>query len=131
MIIMETKVKIRRMHRVDGKSIKQIVRETHLSRNTVRKYLRQESSEIPTYHQEQVSKPMLGAYEVTLTEWLEKDTKLPKRFRRTATRLFSDLQTEGYQGAYDSIQRFVKQWKKKPAFKEAYVPLSFAIGDAY
>ena len=70
-------------------------------------------------------------YEAQLTEWLEKDQKLSKRFHRSVTRLFADLQVEGYEGAYDSVQRFVKQWRKKPTHKEAYIPLSFASGDSY
>jgi len=40
---------------------------------------------------------------------LEEDAKLPKKQRRTAIRLFEGLANEGYTGAYDSIQRFVKQ----------------------
>jgi len=128
---METVLKIRRMHQVDGKSISAIARETGLSRNTIKKYLRQKISEPPTYHREQPAKPKLGDYEATLREWLETDRKLPKRFRRPATRLFADLQRQGYQGAYDSVQRFVKDWKSQPSRKEAYVPLLFAPGDAY
>jgi transposase len=45
---METKVKIRRMHRVDGMSINAIVRETGLARNTVRNYLRQGNRSDPS-----------------------------------------------------------------------------------
>ena len=107
------------------------MRETGLARNTVRKYLRQESSEIPSYHREHSSKTRLEEYEVLLREWLEKDAKLPKRLRRSATRLYADLQVEGYEDAYDSIQRFVRRWKKRPARKDAYIPLSFESGDAY
>jgi transposase len=47
--------------------------------------------------------------------------------------LFEGLQAEGYQGAYDSVQRCVKQWKSaqtRPTIKEAFVPLVFAPGDA-
>jgi hypothetical protein len=41
----------------------------------------------------------------------EIDDQLPKNQRRTAQRLFEGLVGEGYTGAYDSIQRYVKQWK--------------------
>jgi transposase len=43
------------------------------------------------------------------------------------------LQLEGYRGAYDSVQRFVKQWKSVkngPTTTQAFVPLVFAPGDA-
>jgi hypothetical protein len=43
------------------------------------------------------------------------------------------LQAIGYAGAYDSVQRFVKQWKSSQQgvrLTQAYVPLVFAKGDA-
>nr|MCH9697219.1 IS21 family transposase [Gammaproteobacteria bacterium] len=43
------------------------------------------------------------------------------------------LLEEGYQGAYDSVQRFVKQWKveakNSPTVKQAFIPLAFKPGD--
>ncbi len=131
MLIMESVLKIRRMHQVDGLSISAIARQLNLSRNTVRKYLRQALSEPPTYHREQPAKPKLGEFEALLADWLEADSKFPKRLRRSATRLYADLQRQGYDGAYDSVQRFVKRWKARPALKSAYVPLAFNPADAY
>lgn len=131
MLIMETVLKIRRMHQVDGLSISAIVNVTGLSRNTVRKYLRQSSSEPPKYQRQQPAKPKLGEFELTLTQWLDLDAKRPKRQRRCARQLFEDLQRQGYQGAYDSVQRFVRDYKKQPAKTAAFVPLRFAPGEAY
>ena len=37
----------------------------------------------------------------------------------------------GYQGAYDSVQRFVRDYKQQPAKVAAFVPLTFAAGEAY
>ncbi len=67
-----------------------------------------------------------------LETWLEQDSQRHKRERRTAQRLFEDLQREGYAGAYDSVQRFVKHWKaQRPGGSQgAFVPLVFAPGDA-
>lgn len=128
---METVLKIRRMHQVDGLSISAIAKLTTLSRNTVRKYLRQSSSEPPTYRRQQPAKPKLGEFEQTLLQWLDLDAKRPKRQRRCARQLFEDLQRQGYQGAYDSVQRFVRDHKKRPARTAAFVPLRFAPGEAY
>ena len=55
--------------------------------------------------------PMLGAFEEMLEAWLRTERLLPKRQRRTARRLFEGLQTAGYRGAYDSVQRYVERWK--------------------
>ena len=46
--------------------------------------------------------------------------------------LFRSLQAEGYAGAYDSVQRHVRQWKieaGRGASTKAFVPLFFASGD--
>jgi transposase len=128
---METIAKIRRRRLVKGESISSIARDLNLSRNTVSKYL--ETTEVVSYQRTQQPRPQLGEFQSLLEKWLETESHLPKFQRRTARRLFEGLQEKGYQGAYDSIQRFVKQWKhehQSPLRKEAFVPLSFAMGDA-
>jgi len=74
----------------------------------------------------------LGAFVTTLTRWLERDQSRPKRERRTAMRLFEDLQQEDYVGAYDSVVRFVRTYRQseRPT-SDAFVPLSFDPGEAY
>jgi transposase len=127
---METIGKIRRRHKVKGESISAIARDLNLSRNTVKKYLNAEVD--PVYQRERQPAPKLGALQPVLEAWLEQDSQRPKRERRTAQRLFEDLQREGYAGAYDSVQRLVKHWKtQRPgASQDAFVPLVFAAGDA-
>lgn len=70
---METALKIRRLCLVEGKSISEVARRFHLSRTTVRKYLK--DARPPSY---QLSKPreraQLGADEAVLTRWLEQQT---------------------------------------------------------
>jgi transposase len=127
---METIGKIRRRHKVKGESISSIARDLNLSRNTVKKYLNAEAD--PFYQRERQPAPKLGVFQSTLETWLEQDSQRPKRERRTAQRLFEDLQREGYSGAYDSVQRLVKHWKaQRPgASQDAFVPLAFLPGDA-
>ena len=75
---------------------------------------------------------MMGGFQEALEAWLRTERLLPKAQRRTAQRLFEGLQAEGYRGAYDSVQRFVRRWKAtKPgaAIAEAFVPLAFAPGE--
>lgn len=127
---METIGKIRRRHKVKGESISAIARDLNLSRNTVKKYLNAEVD--PVYQRDRQPAPKLGALQPVLETWLDQDSQRPKRERRTAQRLFEDLQREGYAGAYDSVQRYVKHWKiQRPgASQDAFVPLVFAAGDA-
>ena len=128
---MEAIAEIRRRHLVSGESISSIARDLKLSRPTVRKYL--QTVVEPVYIRQQLAAPKLGEFQSVLESWLTTERHLPKAQRRTAQRLFEGLQAEGYRGAYDSVQRFVKQWKSaqtKPSIKEAFVPLVFAPGDA-
>ena len=64
---------------------------------------------------------------------MEKEAKLPKRERRSTQRLFEELRGRGYDGAHDSVHRFVKAWRDERARVpvHAYVPMSFAPGEAY
>lgn len=127
---MEVIAEIRRRHLVSKESISSIARDLKLSRPTVRKHLQTESE--PVYKRQNQPAPKLAEFQATLEGWLETERHLPKSQRRTAQRLFEGLQAEGYRGAYDSVQRFVKQWKAgQPgsAIKEAFVPLVFAPGE--
>ena len=131
MLIVETIAKIRIRYHIKGESIKQITRELGLSRNTVRKAIR-ENKTANEYERSIQSAPKLDAYKEQLTTWLEEDHKCPKAQRCSAQRLHERLQTAGYTGAYDSVQRFVKQWQLLAGkVKTAFVPLSFAPGEAY
>ena len=88
---METVSKIRRWVKVDGMSIKEVVRRTGLSRNTVRKYLRDENAE-PQYRmtKERGSRRLLD-HEVHLKGMYEADLSRPPRERRSMQGLYEDL----------------------------------------
>ena len=132
MLIVETIAKIRLRYHVKKQSIKQIARELNLSRNTVRKALRENktANEYPT--DAQIVAPKLANYKKQLTTWLEEDKPRPKKERCTAQKLFDRLQPIGYQGAYDSVRRFVKQWQQESGrVGTAFIPLYFAPGEAY
>lgn len=126
---MESFAKLRRRHLVKGESISAIARDLNLSRNTVKKYLKADVG--PAYRRQQQPCPKLGAFAEQLERWLVQDGLRPKRERRSAKRLFEDLQQAGYAGAYDSVQRFVKQWKgaSPGGGTEAFIPLAFPPGE--
>lgn len=103
----------------------------NLARNTVRQALRSDLDD-EGYQRREQPHPKLGEYIKTLEGWLERDAALPRRQRRNARRLYADLCGEGHTGAYDSVQRFVKQWKgQKTPLSQVFIPLSFAPGEAY
>jgi len=123
---------IRRRHFISGESISSIALSLKLSRTTVRKHLK--TIEEPVYQRKTQRFPKLGGFEDQLKHWLETDIRLPKKQRRTAQRLFEGLQTEGYRGAYDSVQRYVKLWKIEqkttPTTSQAFIPLIFPAGES-
>ena len=61
------------------------------------------------------------------------EAKLPRCERRSTQRWFEELRGRGYDGAHDSVHRFVKTWRAErirvPV--HAFVPMSFAPGEAY
>jgi transposase len=124
---------IRRRHLVQKQSITEIAKDMGLSRPTVRKHLL--TVEEPQYKrkQSQAQSPKLGQFKAQLAQWLEDDAKLTRARRRSGRRLFEGLQAIGYEGAYDSVQRFVKHWQssnQSPKLNNAFVPLQFLAGDA-
>ena len=111
MLIVETIAKIRRYYFVEGWRIKKISRDLNISRNTVRKVIRSGKTK-HEYSRKQQPLPKLGAHLDFLENYLQKDWKQPKKRRITAKRLHELLCEQGYQGAYDSIQRYVRRWRK-------------------
>ncbi len=129
---METIHKIRCAYQRDGKSIRQIAREMHLSRNTVKKALRAAEPEF-TYTRAAQPRPKLGPYEAQLLDRLNYDASLPRRQQRTAVVLFEELQREGFDGGYDSVRRYVQKWRQQTPARPvtAFIPQTFAPAEAY
>jgi len=131
MLTVETIGRIRRAFFVDEKPIRQIVRELRVSRKTVRKAIREAGTEF-RYQRQVQPQPRLGRFVARLEALLEANTKRPVRERLTARRLHEQLRAEGYEGAYDSVQRHARQWRRARARgSEVYIPLWFAPGEAY
>src|ERR1051325_10923396 len=130
MVTVETIGRIRRAFLVDKKPIRQIVRELRISRQTVRKAIRSPATEF-RYERQVQPQPRLGAF-ARLAARLGGNSRRPARERLTARRLFELLRAEGYEGAYDSGQRHVREWRRQRSQQGAvFIPLWFAPGEAY
>ena len=135
MLVVETVAKIRREHD-RGKSIKALMREMGLSRNTVRKAIRAESAQF-SYQRAARPLPQLGAFAAQLDGFLEQNERSAKRDRLRLTRIHDLLQRDGFMGSYDAVRRYALRWKRDrrggslvdPG--QLYIPLSFAPGEAY
>src|SRR4051794_1024963 len=132
MFVVETVARIRRAHFVQGKSIKLICRELRVSRKVVRKVLRSAASDFH-YEREQQPRPRLGAWRERLDELLTANEAKASRERLTLIRVFEALRGLGYEGGYDAVRRYARSWGREQASAtaDAYVPLSFAPGEAY
>ncbi len=100
---------IRRWHYRDHFSIQEISRRTGLSRNTVRKYLRSDSIE-PKFHLP--DRPSgLDPYADKLSHMLRQEAGKSRKQKRTIKQLHADLAALGYDGSYNRVAAFARDWK--------------------
>ena len=122
-----------RMHRREGKSVREIVKATSLSRNTVRKYLRIGFAEPPKYRRS-AEPSKLTPYLEMVQEALLADVRRPKKERRTAKALHAQLVAAGYEGGYTRLTDYIRHWRTTQGgvgVGDAYVPLSSALGEPF
>src|SRR5215203_5454731 len=132
MLVVETIAKIRRAFFVHKKPIKTICRELKVSRKVVRKVLRSDATEF-RYMRETQPLPRIGPWRDQLEALLTANESRAARERLTLIRIFEDLRGLGYGGGYDAVRRYARAWcqERGAAMAEAYVPLTFAPGEAY
>ena len=107
MITMILYAKIRRMYFRDQLSINEIARRTTLSRNTVKKWLRQPNGSEPAYQRRSMPTKQTP-YEEQLKQALIADSDRPKRDLRTALKLLEELQQAGYDGGYAQLTDYIR-----------------------
>ena len=125
--------KVRRMKLREGLSISEIARRTSLSRNTIKTWLREPARSVMAYRREAGAKKLDG-YRDWLVRALEMDARRPRKERRTALRLFEQLQAEGFSGSYSRVTEAVRAWRTAAGAvtaRSAYVPLQFGWGEAF
>src|ERR1700761_3172133 len=132
MLVVETIAKIRRAYFSLGKPIKEICRELHLSRKVVRKVIRSNATE---FHYERSRQPLprIGPWRQRLESLLEENESKAARERLTLVRLYEELRGLGFEGSYAAVRRYAIAWREKrvSATADAFVPLTFAPGEAY
>ena len=128
----DTIARIRREFFTRGRAIKDIVRDLHVSRNTVRKVIRSGATAF-AYEREVQPLPKLGPWRDHLDRMLTANAGKPPRERLTLIRIFEALRGLGYEGGYDAVRRYAKGWKRTrtAVTAPAFVPLVFAPGEAY
>src|ERR1700753_3805971 len=121
-----------REHFLKGKTIREIARDLRVSRNTVRKVLRSGETSFE-YERDVQPRPRLGRWTAELEDLLAGNPGQAPPGQFTRDRICEELRVRGYEGAYDAVRRYARRWAKErgQATAAAYVPLSFAPGEAY
>ena len=126
---------IRRWHFRDHLSIREIARRTGLSRNTIRKYLRSDTIEPRFKVPDRPSK--LDPFAERLSAWLRREMGRTRKQKRTMKQLHADLVSLGYDGSYNRVAAFARDWRddyrreQQMSGRGTFVPLSFAPGEAF
>jgi len=128
----DTIARVRRDFFVGGKSMRQIERELHISRNTIRKIIRSGATSF-SFERAVQPRPKIGPWQADLDRLLSANTARPSRERLTLLRIFEELRGLGYTGGYDAVRRYAASWQRREnaTAAAAFVPLSFAPGEAY
>lgn len=127
--------KIRRWYYRDQLSLREIARRTGYSRNTVRRYLRNEIVD-PVYPKRHTPSK-LDAFADKLSQWLADEARNSRKQRRSVKQLHADLCALGFEGSYDRVAVFARRWRRtqlelqQQASKHTYIPLQFAPGEAF
>ncbi len=130
MITMVMYAKIRRMHFREHLTISEIQRRTSLSRNTIKKWLKEDKE---PHYQRRRRDTKLTPFEPKLKLAMETDAHRPKRDRRTVKMLYEAILQDGYTGGYSQVTEFFRRSREQATVnsKSAFVPLKFELGEAF
>jgi transposase len=117
----------------EGKSLREIARQTNHHFETVRKYAYQNDWNQKSRQQpSQREFPTVRDYIPIINEWLKQDAKEPRKQRHTITRVYNRLREEhNYKGSYNSVKRYYNHKKAEmKKYRESYLPLAHPAGHA-
>ena len=106
MLIVDQHAAIRHAYYNQDKSIREIAREVHLSRQSVRKAL---AAPAPVPYTQTVPReaPKLGPFHARIAALLEERTRQPRKQRYTTHRIYQILTTEGYTGSEARVRGYI------------------------
>jgi transposase len=126
MVKVDEKERIRRAYFLHRKSMRQIAREFHHARRTVRKAICDPAP--PRYARVvPAPKPVLDPFTAIIDRWLDDDLSSPRKQRHTARRIYHRLLEEhGFKGGESTVRRYVRE--RRPREREVYLPLEYDPG---
>src|SRR5712692_4198302 len=127
MIIVEDYEAIRRAYYLEKQSIRQIAREQHHSRRTIRKAI-QHVHPHPYLRAIPKPAPVFGSFQERVQKLLTHNETLPPKQHYTAHKIYETLVAEGYQGSESHLRRYITQWKREHQPPDVFLPLEFEPG---
>jgi IS30 family transposase len=100
---------IRRWHIRDQVPLREIAKRLGIFCNTVRRYLRSETTEHA--YAERQSASAIAPYAFQLSGWLKTGAAKSRRQRRSLKQLHEELIDLGFKGSYDRVAAFARQWR--------------------
>jgi len=128
MIKVDERETIRRAYYIEEKSIRQIARELHHSRDTIRKAIAAAKPETYTLRKPRRA-PVLGPYKGRIDELLEENESLPRKQRRTGKQIYQVIQAEGYTGSESGVRSYIAAQRRETKKRNVYLPLEFDPGE--
>ena len=154
MIILGQKIEILRMYFIEEKPKKQIARELHISKNTVKSYIadflegKKELLEagVPKYEliEKMIEKPkynstnrepkiMTDDIKEKIKEFI-KENEIKRNTGKakmcmTAQDMFEELVEQGFSLSYSSVTKYIRQYKNNEYTHEAYIKQDYDYGD--
>ena len=111
MISVEDREKIRRAYFIEMKTVRQIARDMHVARKTVRKAI--ESAEPGTYTcRVPRPAPILGPFKQQITDLLAENRTLPPKQRYTSQKIHAVIVGAGFQGSASTVRGYIGQQRQ-------------------
>ena len=126
MLKVDQKEQIRRAFFIEGNSIRQIARERHHDRRTVRAAIRDAGP--PCYKLSRPrARPVLGQFVAIIDRWLAEDQLSPAKQRHTGRRIYNRLVEEhGYTGGESTVREYVHKHRARQ--HPVFIPLAYEPG---
>lgn len=124
---MDKWIELRRKIRTQEIPLRQLHRDTGISRQTLRKI--RDNSQPPGYQRiKSVNKSKIGPYIDRIKTILGSDNEIHKKQYYTAKKIWEILQSKGFTGGYTIVKDAIREIKKTS--KEVFMPLSQRPGEA-
>lgn len=133
MITVEKREQIRRAYHVEHKSQRQIAKELHCSRETVKKALASPEAGQYTLNEPRAA-PVLGAYKARIDELLAENERLRaaggcrSKQRYTGHKIYELIYADGYRGSEASVRGYIWRRRREKRRPKVYLPLEFDPG---